>query len=82
MSVIPKNHDANIVKKNSIFGFLHLFYYLCAVMAKVEKDVNDMTFFEHLEELRPGLVRSVVVLLVAMVAASIRVWGRVSAFSP
>ncbi len=71
MSVIPKNHDANIVKKNSIFGFLHLFYYLCAVMAKVEKDVNDMTFFEHLEELRPGLVRSVVVLLVAMVAAFI-----------
>ena len=40
-------------------------------MAKVEKDVNDMTFFEHLEELRPGLVRSVVVLLVAMVAAFI-----------
>lgn len=40
-------------------------------MTKVSKDVNDMTFFEHLDELRPGLLRSVGVLLVAMVAAFI-----------
>lgn len=34
-------------------------------------DVNDMTFFEHLDALRPGLIRSVVLLLVAMVVAFI-----------
>lgn len=33
------------------------------------KDVNDMTFFEHLDALRPGLIRSVIVLFVAMVVA-------------
>lgn len=32
-------------------------------------DVNDMSFFEHLDALRPGLLRSVVVLLVSMVVA-------------
>ena len=40
-------------------------------MTKVERDVNDMTFFEHLDELRPGLLRSVAILLVAMVVAFI-----------
>ena len=35
------------------------------------KDVNDMTFFEHLDALRPGLIRSVIVLFVAMVVAFI-----------
>ena len=34
-------------------------------------DVNDMTFFEHLDALRPVLIRSVVLLLVAMVVAFI-----------
>lgn len=34
-------------------------------------DINDMTFFEHLDALRPGLIRSVVLLLVAMVVAFI-----------
>ena len=69
MSVIPKNYDANIVKKTVFSDFSYLFSYLCAVMAKAGKDVNDMTFFEHLDELRPGLMRSVAILLVAMVAA-------------
>lgn len=34
-------------------------------------DANDMTFFEHLDALRPGLIRAVVVLLIAMVGAFI-----------
>lgn len=34
-------------------------------------DVNDMTFFEHLDALRPGLIRSVAVLMVVMVVAFI-----------
>ena len=33
------------------------------------KDVNNMTFFEHLDALRPGLVRTVVVTIVAMIVA-------------
>lgn len=40
-------------------------------MTRDKRDVNDMTFFEHLDELRPGLLRSVSVLLVAMVVAFI-----------
>lgn len=36
---------------------------------KREKDANDMTFFEHLEALRPCIVRSVAALLVFFVAA-------------
>ena len=40
-------------------------------MGKSSKDVNNMTFFEHLDDMRPGLVRSVVVLMVAMVVAFI-----------
>ena len=38
-------------------------------MGATDKNVNDMTFFEHLDELRPGLVRSVAVLMVVMVVA-------------
>ena len=33
------------------------------------QDVNNMTFFEHLDALRPGLLRAVAVMLVTMVAA-------------
>jgi sec-independent protein translocase protein TatC len=33
------------------------------------KDVNNMTFFEHLDALRPGLIRTVVVTIVAMIVA-------------
>ena len=33
------------------------------------KDVNNMTFFEHLDALRPGLVRTVVITVVAMIVA-------------
>lgn len=40
--------------------------YLCAMQ---KQDANDMTFFEHLDALRPGLFRSVVVLIVVMVVA-------------
>ena len=40
-------------------------------MTKSSKDVNNMTFFEHLDDMRPGLVRSVLVLMVAMVVAFI-----------
>ena len=32
-------------------------------------DVNNMTFFEHLDCLRPGLIRAVLVLVLAMVVA-------------
>lgn len=35
----------------------------------LNKDANDMTFFEHLDALRPGLFRSVAVLVVAMLVA-------------
>lgn len=38
-------------------------------MARPNKDTDNMTFFEHLDDMRPGLMRSVVVLLVVMVAA-------------
>ena len=34
-----------------------------------KSDVNNMTFFEHLDCLRPGLIRAVLVLVVAMVVA-------------
>ena len=34
-------------------------------------DVNNMTFFEHLDALRPGLIRSVAVMVVAMIVAFI-----------
>ena len=33
------------------------------------QDVNNMTFFEHLDALRPGLLRAVAVMFVTMVAA-------------
>ena len=33
------------------------------------KDVNNMTFFEHLDALRPGLIRTVVVTVVVMIFA-------------
>ncbi len=33
------------------------------------KDVNNMTFFEHLDALRPGLIRTVVVTVVVMILA-------------
>lgn len=38
-------------------------------MRATDKNVNDMTFFEHLDALRPGLIRSVAVLMVVMVVA-------------
>ena len=38
---------------------------------KNDKDANDMTFFEHLEALRPCIVRSVIALLVLFIAAFI-----------
>lgn len=38
-------------------------------MADRKKDANDMTFFEHLEALRPCIIRSVVALLVFFIAA-------------
>ena len=37
--------------------------------AKEKKDANDMSFFEHLDELRPRIVRSVIAVAVLMVAA-------------
>lgn len=37
--------------------------------AKEKKDANDMSFFEHLDELRPRIVRSVIAVVVLMVAA-------------
>ena len=40
-------------------------------MRATDKNVNDMTFFEHLDALRPGLIRSVAVLMVVMVVAFI-----------
>lgn len=33
------------------------------------RDVNNMTFFEHLDEMRPGLVRSVIVLICSIMVA-------------
>ena len=39
------------------------------IMAKTIKNTDDMTFFEHLDDMRPGLIRSVVALLVFMVVA-------------
>lgn len=36
---------------------------------KQKKDIDDMSFFEHLDAMRPGLMRSVAVFVVAMVAA-------------
>ena len=38
-------------------------------MAHSTKDTDNMTFFEHLDDMRPGLMRSVALLLVIMVVA-------------
>lgn len=38
-------------------------------MARQSRDTDNMTFFEHLDDMRPGLIRSVVALLVFMVVA-------------
>lgn len=54
------------------FGLLPLILIFAesyATTMTTKKDANDMSFFEHLEELRPCIVRSVFVLLLMMVAA-------------
>ncbi|MBR7183285.1 MAG: twin-arginine translocase subunit TatC [Alistipes sp.] len=36
---------------------------------EIEKDIDDMSFFEHLDAMRPGLIRCVILFFIAMVVA-------------
>ncbi len=60
----PKS-TTNIENKNEKIKLFTIFVLM------ESKDVNNMTFFEHLDALRPGLIRAIVVMIVAMVVAFI-----------
>lgn len=60
----PSNRTKSICR-------LYFFHYLCVMNKEkeIKKDIDDMSFFEHLDAMRPGLIRCVILFFIAMVVA-------------
>lgn len=70
--MLCNNHAKPTVKRKcslSVFVVLSNFSIFVSVMGNNRKDVNDMTFWEHLDAMRPGIFRTCIALVFVTIAA-------------